>query len=63
MDKKKLINLMAGKGLNMSQLADKAHISRSAVYGLVNKGKTPRMDTLGKIANVLGVEPSDLLDM
>lgn len=62
MDKKKLIDLMAEKGLTQGELADKAHISRTAVYGLL-KGRVPRLDTLGKVARVLGVKPSELLDL
>lgn len=62
MDKAKLIDLIAEKGMTQSELADKAHVSRQAVYAIVN-GRTPRLNTLGKIARVLGVKPSELLDM
>lgn len=63
MDKAKLIDLMASQGLTKSALAAKAHVSSTAVYGLIDKGRTPRMDTLGKIAIALGVKPSELLDL
>lgn len=62
MDKAKLIDLMAGKVLTQAELAKAAHISKTAVYGLMN-GRKPRTDTLGKIAKALGVKPSELLDM
>nr|WP_278503571.1 helix-turn-helix transcriptional regulator [Mitsuokella multacida] len=62
MDKAKLIDLMADKGLTQAELAKAAHISKTAVYGLMN-GRKPRTDTLGKIAKALGVKPSELLDM
>ncbi|WP_432646081.1 helix-turn-helix transcriptional regulator [Mitsuokella sp.] len=61
MDRTKIIDLMAEKGLTKSDLADKAHVSRQAVYRIVNNGVTPRLDTLGKVARVLGVKPSELL--
>ncbi|WP_206671382.1 helix-turn-helix domain-containing protein [Selenomonas montiformis] len=62
MDKKKLVNIMADKGLTQAELAEKAGVSRTAIYGAM-KGRTPRLNTLGKIAKVLGVKPSELLDM
>ena len=62
MDKKKLVNLMADRGLTQADLAEKAGISRTAVYGVM-KGRRPTMPTLGKIARALGVKPSELLDM
>ena len=62
MDKRKLVNLMADKGLTQADLAEKAGISRTAVYGAM-KGRRPTMPTLGKIARALGVKPSELLDM
>ena len=62
MDKRKLVNLMADKGLTQADLAEKAGISRTAVYGVM-KGRRPTLPTLGKIARALGVKPSELLDM
>lgn len=62
MDTKKLIDAMAEKGLTQSELADKAHVSRAAVYGILSKGRTPRLDTLGRIARALGVKPTELLN-
>ena len=51
MDKKKLVNLMADKGM-----------TQAAIYGVM-KGRKPTLPTLGKIAKALGVKPSELLDM
>ena len=62
MDKKKLVNLMADKGMTQTELADKAGLSRTVIYGVM-KGRKPTLPTLGKIAKVLGVKPSELLDM
>ena len=62
MDKKKLVNLMADKGMTQAELADKAGLSRTAIYSVM-KGRKPTLPTLGKIAKALGVKPSELLDM
>lgn len=61
MDKNKLIAIMAKKGMTQADLADKAHLSRTAVYRML-QGSTPRIPTLGKVARALDVEPSELLD-
>lgn len=63
MDKRKLFDLMAEKGLTQAELADKAHVSRVSVWAMMKGGRTPRTDTVGKIARVLGVKPSELLDL
>lgn len=61
MDKDRIIDLMAGKGLTQSTLATRAKVSRASVYRLVSKGSKPRLDTLGRIARVLDVKPSELV--
>ena len=63
MYRKKLVDLIASRGLTQAQLADRAGMSRAAVNKLIKHGGTPRLDTLGKIARVLGVKPSELMDM
>lgn len=63
MDRRKLVDLIASRGLTQAQVADRAGMSRAAVNKLIKHGGTPRLDTLGKIARVLGVEPSELMDM
>ncbi len=62
MDRKKLIDLIAGRGMTQAQVADRAGMSRAAINKLIKHGGTPRLDTLGKLARVLGVKPSELLD-
>ena len=47
--------------MNQSQLAEKANLSRTMIYYVFN-GKKCSAVTLGKIANALGVDPSDLID-
>lgn len=63
MDKAKLLDLMAEKGLTQAGLAEKAGVSRTAVWGMMKKGRTPTIVTFGKIARVLGVRASELMDM
>lgn len=62
MDKVKLLDLIASKGMTQAELADKAGLSRASVNNLLKHGRKPRLDTLGKIARVLDVRPSELLD-
>lgn len=57
---KKLLALMADKGLTRAELADKAGLSRTAIYGIMNKGRKPNIATTGKIAKALGVEPYEI---
>lgn len=61
MNKAMLINLLAEKGLTQATLAEKTGLSRTAVNNMLNHGARPRLDTLGKLARVLGVKPSELL--
>lgn len=61
MNKTMLINLLAEKGLTQANLAEKTGLSRTAVNKMLNHGTRPRLDTLGKLARVLGVKPSELL--
>ena len=63
MNKAKLVDLMAEKGLTQSTLASKAHVSRTSISAFFNHGRVPRMDTLGQIARALEVKPSELLDL
>lgn len=62
-DKKKLALLIAGHGMTQAQVADRAGISRANVSKLVKRGGTPHLDTLGKLAGVFGVKPSEMMDM
>lgn len=63
MNRIKLLDLIASKGMTQAELADKAGLSRASVNKLLKHGSKPRLDTLGKIAKALGVKPSELLDM
>ena len=48
------------RGLSQRQLAERAGLSPGAVWRLEQRG-SGRPDTLKKIADVLGVRPTDLL--
>lgn len=63
MNRIKLLDLIASKGMTQAELADKAGLSRASVNKLLKHGSKPRLDTLGRIAKALGVKPSELLDM
>lgn len=63
MNKSRLICLIADKGMTQKELADKAGVSKATINMLINHNSNPRLDTLGRIAKVLGVRPSELLDM
>lgn len=57
---KKLLALMEAKGQTQAGLADKAGVSRTAIYGVMIKGRKPNIATTGKIAKALGVEPYEI---
>lgn len=58
-------NLVRARGstdLSQEELAFRASLHRTEV-GLLERGeRTPRIDTLAKLAGALGVEPTALLD-
>jgi transcriptional regulator with XRE-family HTH domain len=57
----KLQELRINQGLSQRQLAEKAGLSPGAVWRLEERG-SGRPDTLKKLADVLGVRPTDLLN-
>ena len=61
MDKERFIDLLAERGLTQVELASRAHVSRASIWAIMSRNRTPRLDTVGKIARVLGVKPSELL--
>lgn len=61
MDKERFIDLLAERGLTQVELASRAHVSRASIWAIMSRNRTPRLDTIGKIARVLGVKPSELL--
>ena len=59
-DVEKLWELRVNQGLTQRQLARKAGIS-NATLSKIEHGRSARPPTLKKLADVLGVEPVDLL--
>lgn len=49
------------RGLSQQSLADRAGVTKSTVYEAETGRRTPMLDSLGKIADALGVEVADLL--
>lgn len=46
--------------LSVQALAEKAGVTKQTIYNL-EAGKSAQVDTLGKLADALGVQPSELL--
>lgn len=57
-----LRRLRDGKALTQAQLAEKAGLSRVAYVGIESGGANPRVSTLMRIAEVLGVRLDELLE-
>lgn len=60
-DKIKILVAMAKKGLNQTQLAEKAGMSRGNLSTIVN-GKRCKIESVVRIATALGVDYSDLIE-
>jgi sortase A len=57
----KLKELRLKRAMSQRELADVAGMSHQAIVGLETDRREPRPSTLGKLAEALGVEPSELL--
>ena len=49
-------NLRKNKGLTQSELAEKCHLSKNAIWNYENNKRNPTVKTLTKIGEVLGVD-------
>lgn len=49
------------KGLSQQRLADLVGVSQTAIYNWEKGERTPKMDAITKIADVLGVKLNDLI--
>lgn len=58
-DTNKIVMERVSRGLNMSELATKANISRKTLYNIENNIGGYRLDTIGKIATALGKRIED----
>ncbi|MBR4027657.1 MAG: helix-turn-helix transcriptional regulator [Lachnospiraceae bacterium] len=61
LDKKKVQLRMAKLGLNQSQFAERAEISRQTISYVMN-GRRCRPELLGKIAKALEVDPVEIIE-
>ena len=59
-DVKALRRAMAAQGFTVKGLAKAAGVSVPALNNWLNKGRKPRIDTLGKLAKALGCDIYDL---
>ena len=56
-----LRRLRAERGLTQEEVADRAHLNRNYVGMIEREENAPTVDTLEKLAQVLQVDPGDLL--
>ncbi len=56
-----LIRCRREAGLSQEELAMRASLNRTQISLLENSQRTPRIDTVVKVAGALGVEPGELL--
>lgn len=62
--KLKVREIAEGKGLNASQLGRRANLSNAAIYGIWNGITTnPGIETLARLARVLGVDTCSLYEV
>ena len=61
LNRDKLKLLIAEKGFSIRSIARAARVSEAALNLWVNHGKSPRLDTLGRVAGVLGVPIQTLI--
>jgi transcriptional regulator with XRE-family HTH domain len=61
-DTRKIGELMAARGLDVSGLARAAGLSRQGVYRFLRPGYRPFSDGFSAVAEALGVTPASLLD-
>jgi len=57
----KIRELAAARGVSIERLADLAGISRAMLWRVLNGSSSPTLDTLGKLADALGVGARDLM--
>lgn len=61
LDVRALKLMMAEHAFNIRQLARAAGLSEPGLNNILNRGKQPRIDTLGKLSKALNVPPASLL--
>ena len=61
LNRDKLKLLIAEKGFSIRSIARAARVSEAALNLWMNHGKSPRLDTLGRVAGALGVPIQTLI--
>lgn len=61
LDTQKLKLTIAEKGFNVRTFARAANLSEPGLNLILNHGKQPRLDTLGKLSKALNIPPASLL--
>jgi lambda repressor-like predicted transcriptional regulator len=56
----RLIRIMAKKGINQTDLANKMGVGQPAISMLLNRKTRPQQRTISKVATALGVSPAEL---
>ena len=59
---KKLKDLRLRRAMSQRKLAEAAGMSQRAIVDLETDSREPRPSTLGKLAEALGVEPSEFFE-
>jgi len=57
-----LKNLRSERGLNVSELAERAGIAKATLWQIENRQVSPTLRTLEKLAGALGVPVHDLIE-
>lgn len=59
-DGKRLKKILDEKGVKVSQLSRETTISSQTLYAIINRDTSIRFDFALRIANILGIEPSEI---
>jgi transcriptional regulator with XRE-family HTH domain len=57
----KIESIREGKGVSRKELAKAIGLTYAAFYGIVQRRKSTKLDTISNIAKVLNVNPFELL--
>lgn len=58
-----MVGLMKEQGLSLTQLAKRSGVSHSAIINWTKHGKNADADAVVKVANALGVDPAEALQI
>lgn len=61
LDSRELKIMIAERGFTLRLLSEESGVSEASINAWVNHGRTPRLDTLGRIARALEIPLRDLI--